>query len=362
MKIGILTFHRALNVGAVLQAWALQKYIQSLGHDVEIIDYGRIGCPSRFNMRSMTIRGFAGAVVRYLNSLFVEGRRRNKYQSFLQQEMRLSPRVNQSVLKELVYDAFVCGSDLIWHPDRNEGDTSFYLDFIQDARIRRIAYAPSFGVTVFSTAQAARLKELLLTFNNLSVRETQSQQLCKDAFGLDVDIVCDPTFLIDVVQYQSLERKVNGLPSRYVLLYVICAHPFAGQVAASISKRLGVPVVYYLGGNNAKWISSSQKGAMMNVGPAEFLYLIHHAECVVTNSFHGMVFALLYHHTPYVMANNSPADRRMVDVLETCEQGEYIAFEANKEIPALIGDWRSVDIALNTMKKSGINYLAEALK
>ena len=356
MKIGILTFHRALNVGAVLQAFALQTALCRLGHDAAIVDYGRIGLPPRFKIKRWTFRFIVGAVVAWARTLFLEGSRRRKYKRFVKRYLNLIHCPRRADLHNISCDAFVSGSDLVWNPIYNEGDDTYFLDFAPcDAK--KVAYAPSFGTQCDDAQWRVRVVEYLKKFSLVSVRETQSAGFYRLLTGREVEIVCDPTLLLSCREYGRLERKVRNIPKRYIFLYVICNHPYARKYAEMLSDAMRIPVVFYLSGCPIILFCGKQRGTIMNIGPGEFLYLESNADCVVTNSFHGLVFSLIYHKLPHVLLNAEPGDARMVDLLNLVGLPDRVSGNSCVPLPVVDVDWKAVDSKIADLRAASIHFL-----
>jgi len=360
-KIGILTFHRSLNVGAVLQAWALHIYLRSKGFDARIIDYGHIGCSPRLKIKQFCLRSIVRLFYHFIMSFPMEDFRRAKYSKFINDHFFMTRNVCRTDLPFLSMDCYICGSDLIWHPDRNEEDMSYFLDFVS-SEARKVAYAPSFGDGHFSAAQERMIKESINRFDLLSVRETFSCKVLRNFANIDAPIVCDPTILLSVSYYVNVERRVKKLPSQYILLYVICGHPFAEAFSEKLSDETGLKVIYYFSGEGMSRCSKHQKGRLMNVGPAEFLYLVHNSSAVVTNSYHGLVFSLLYHKTPYVMLNDSKLDVRMTDLTSYVGlSGNVVSASDTRRRDTNI-NWQNVDNRLRDLRQTGVSFLEQLKK
>ncbi len=361
MKIGILTFHHSLNCGAVLQAWALQTYLRQCGYDAEVVNYGRIGWPVRFPLACRGMRAFVSSVLRCLRSIGIEDYRRSLYRTFLRERMELGACVSKTELENPPYTHLIVGSDQVWHPVINEGDDTYFLAHAPDG-VCRISYAPSFGVDRFSPELETRMAEWLADFDALSVREPQGGGIIKRLCGREATVVCDPTLLLDVTQYEQLECVPRfGLPKRYVAVYTICGHPWAEAKAIEIGRQMHLPVVHLPGGQFARWYLPGGVKHITALGPSEWLYFMHHADYVVTNSFHGTVFSLLYHRPFLVAANNKASDARMRTLLQTVGLEEN-HFKTSPECSFVSKiDWTNVDTRIRHLRETGVEFLSNSM-
>ena len=364
MKVGILTFHRSLNCGAALQAWALQTALRKQGFDTSIVNYGKIGWPSRLDfVRFDSIRHVCGtlwiAANTILKNSFIESYRRHLYRCFQREQMGLGTAVSKGDIAKRGYTHLIVGSDQVWHPFINEGDDTYFLADVPD-RVRRISYAPSFGVDEFSAELEQKMTEWLSRFDALSVREPQGAEIVKRLCGRDATVVCDPTLLQGRADYEAIERKPRfGFPEKYIAVYTICGHPWAEDAAIELGKTMGLPVVHLPGGQLARWYLPGKVKRVTALGPAEWLWFMHHAEYVVTNSFHGTVFSLMFHKPFTVALNGRASDARMLSLLEGV--GLISRVEHVERVDCVDVDWGEVDKCVENLRMEGSAFLESAL-
>ena len=295
MKIGVFTFHSAHNYGAILQSYALQKKLASMGHEPFLINISEIYWRLRLYIKRF--------IFKYIL------RKKGARDVFFEKELReLSQKpqrfINENLqIKDISYvkknknnlDAIIVGSDQIWRSTYFPNIERAYLSFAQGWSIKRIAYAPSFGTDKweYTKRQTRNCKRLLNLFNAVSVREESGIELCEKYFGRKVVQVLDPTLLLDVQDYISLFKKVNANESKGDLL------------------------VYFLElteeKNNIKNVVASFKdlvpfevnSAIKNVSlpfseriapPLEnWLRGFYDAKFVITDSFHACAFSIMFH-------------------------------------------------------------------
>lgn len=363
-KIGIITFHHSLNCGAVLQAWALQTYLCKLGFDAEIINYGKIGWSSRYYFKCDSLRHLLGSIYNDVRILFrtfvIESYRRWLYRCFMRRCMRLRESVAKCNINVKNYTHLIVGSDQVWHPVINEGDDTYFLANVPDG-VKRISYAPSFGVDEFDLELERKMAGWLAKFDALSVRERQGAVIVKRLCGRDATVVCDPTLLLKRADYETIEREPRfGLPKKYIAVYTVCGHPWAEKAALELGEKMKLPVVHLPGGQLARWYLPGKSKRVTALGPAEWLWFVHHADYVVTNSFHGTVFSLMFHKPFTVALNGKASDARMLSLLEGVELGDLIGHV--DRVDGIEVDWKNVDMGVRRMAENGKRYLEEALR
>ncbi len=363
MKIGILTFHHSLNCGAALQAWALQTYLRKQGCDAEVVNYGKIGWPCKYYLRCNSLRHFIGSFYNgfftFFRTFAIESYRRHLYRRFMREQMELGGKVRKSDIANGGYTHLIVGSDQVWHPVINEGDDTYFLADVHEG-VKRISYAPSFGVDKFSPQLEQKMSEWLSRFDALSVRESQGAEIVKRLCRRAATVVCDPTLLLGRADYEAIERKPRFcLPDKYIAVYTICGHPWAESAAIGFGKKMGLPVVHLPGGQLARWYLPGTAKRVTALGPSEWLWFIHNAEYVVTNSFHGTVFSLMFHKPFTVALNRTASDARMLSLLAGV--GLIGCVEHIERVDYVDVDWGNVDAHILRLADIGKKYLEMAL-
>lgn len=293
MKIGILTFHYAHNYGAVWQAYALRHVLESMGHKVEIINYrnehvehfycAKINSCSEIKRRKGKI--YSPATCRE------EYQRRERFNKFIKSVL-LKDKVQVISLRELEgmdLDVFISGSDQIWTWWLTGGyDRAYLLDFTTKAK--KVAYAASMYDTKIPPEKLEYFISALKKYDYISVRESMVQSFLKKQTGVSIERVLDPAFLISEQEYSCLAETVN-VTSKYVLVYYLFEDERLDIYAQMIATRMDAVIVelHYVGYKRKR--NRIQKSA---VSPTEFITYIKNAEYVITNSFHGCVFAIIF--------------------------------------------------------------------
>ncbi len=299
MKIGILTFHLAHNYGAVLQAYALQEVLKQQGYEVEIINYRPASIEEVYKLFSFQIYkgdSLAGMVRRFLGRMLTLGVRCKKYRNFerfIKIRLNLSGELcrNKTEIPQ-GYDVYVFGSDQIWNPRLLQGLDEVYLGrFDSRPEAKKIAYAASMG-TEYALGETEKnfLAESLKGFYALGVREKSLYALLSD-LRIDSTIVLDPTLIAEREIFDRLAMKPM-CHVRYVLLYRLEKDAYALCFAQRIASQLSAEVVeiapYKI------WWRDRGRTIVSAVSPEEFCGWFKYAACVVSISFHGTAFSVIF--------------------------------------------------------------------
>ncbi len=293
MKIGILTFHFGINFGGVLQCYALQSYLEKLGHTVEIINF----VPPAFHYyawweangyRKSWKQGLINAGIK----LCFANSQRCKFQYFREKYLNLSKSYTLNSLADIGndYDAVIVGSDQVWNPSQRSHAAYFLRPFINFKGLR-ISYAACCATSCIDSKQAVMLKDSLMRFNHISVRNKETQCFVKSLIGLEPEIVVDPTMLIDF----DFASCTNNLADDYILVYVLGEEILGGhrQIISKIKNRYGNLPVYalILSENKPKYFPWANK-SFWDLGPIEWIMFFKRAKFIYTDSYHGLLFAI----------------------------------------------------------------------
>ncbi len=357
MNVGIFTFPNSTSYGAALQMYALYHTVETLGHTPEVINYQNTYMKEQKHIRSSTwLRQTAGKLLHH--------RVYRNFRNFEKNLMTSYPRRAITDSKELYklterYDAVICGSDQVWNPDITGRDLSYFLNFC-DADTRRVAYAPSFGISEFSNGFANAIRDDLEKFHALSVREAPGQALIFGLIGKDVPLVCDPTLLLAAEDWAQLEKPHPAAQGAYILYYTIRSSATLWNKCKAFAKENGLKIVVIGGNPLKKWKKRDEQICYaVDIAPEEWLYLLHHARYVFTNSFHGTAFSINYHKDFYVEFS-SLTNSRLEQITRTLELQAQIVGEG--EVSGAAVDYTAADRVLTQMRNASMDYLMGALK
>lgn len=320
MKIATVTWITYRNYGTELQAYALQQFILRLGFENDIVSDKRIvnkdsdGLDS--NTRGKRIgkkkksywikkllknvyrpRKVNGIIKSYIaenkvyksNKLYFESQK--KIEEFKKDHLYITKDYSRDQMIRLndVYDFFIAGSDQIWSPLDCNFDGYYFLDFVNGNK--KGAYAPSFGTPIISKKKQEIITEYLSSFTFCSVREKQSTEQISHSLGIKAEWVCDPTLLFDKSFWVDFGREGTAPKCDYILCYFLDDREWYFNYAKSLANYLGLKLV----------LIPSREGLYMQndlceypVGPIEFVGLFMHSTFVLTDSYHGTIFSLIF--------------------------------------------------------------------
>lgn len=318
MKIGILTFHCAHNYGAVLQCYALQETLRSLGHEVEVIDYRpeyllipyRVFSKSRFLRRNPF--KMLKACIRESLLLPKRIKRYRAFQSFINNNLNLSQPVVANKIPSK-YDVYIMGSDQIWNPKITKGFDPVYFGYFDFGKGNKtyISYAASMTARQLDSDSERYLKRALMNFNAISVREIQLKTLLQPLTEKEVVPVLDPTLLADKNIWDKM-AQIPNCDKKYVLVYQIRRDANVIRIAQDIAKSMGAEVVEITAFPTLIFSNKNEQC----LSPVEFLGWIKNAQFVVTSSFHGTVFSILFSRPFFCVKLDNVSDTRSISLLK----------------------------------------------
>lgn len=343
MNIGILTYHHVTNYGAVLQAWALSRFLRGQGHHVETIDYRPRKALEAYEKALYTD-----------NPLEKENRERAaRIEEFIRAHLPLSPAPfhDRDGFASLAgrYDAVITGSDEVWNINGFRGfDPSYFLDFASGSR--RLSYAASFGFTATTGEHRDEITRLLKEFHAISVRDTHSADLIRNECGLGTVKVLDPTLL--PVSYDPLRKLPAG--RGFILVYA----NVWGEDAAFIrrfAEREGKPLIalaYPLDGAENR----------LTLSPEEWIGHFAAADYIFNGFFHGVAFSLI-NRKPFTAIAKPDKIIKVRDLLSSVGLEDRIVTAATPEtpLPEPSLDYSAAAPALENLSSLSARFLTDAL-
>lgn len=318
MKIGILTFHRANNLGAALQAFALQKYIEDNLYKCDIIDfYPNNSIPKDYKGIKKILR----ACKRIMMYPFT-GKRRERDKKFddFRKEYNIITKQHYYGDKDIEgkleeYDVIVSGSDQILNTTLTGNSKAYYLSFFKG---KKISYASSFGRYDISSNEIKLIRSELIKFSAISVRERSAAEIIKNEIGKDPKLVLDPVFLLNKKTWSNMCNKALVLPEKYIFVYLMEGSANIERIVKALKDKTGLPILVVLGAGKLR-VKDVIKD--FSCGPKDFLRYIRDAEYIVTNSFHGIAFSLIFEKKFYCIAHSS-RNTRLENILQLINQRE----------------------------------------
>ena len=296
MNIGLITFHGSHNYGSVLQAYATQKLLEEKGDHCEIINFRM---KSQLDYYSLYTAKYGlltlGQEILMLPEHRERKRRSDKFEHFITKRFSLSGRALHTYkdLKEVStkYDLYVTGSDQIWNPFLTGGVAgAYYCSFVKE-RNRKFAYAPSFGTDKISPRHKKKMESYIKELSAISVREKDSIQYMKEHIGREAVQLIDPVFLVSAAEWKKEAVKIDGIPEKYILLYIMQRDETVYSYAKKLKEQFHLPIIEI---SRYGYQPSFVDISLINIGPQEFLGLFLHATYVVSNSYHGLIFSIVF--------------------------------------------------------------------
>ncbi|MBQ4516642.1 MAG: polysaccharide pyruvyl transferase family protein [Clostridia bacterium] len=344
MRIGIMTFHWATNYGAVLQAYALSKALENKGHEVTIIDY----YPEKYKKKWTKV--FFTYHPERIPASIKQLKKEKEIKTFRDEYLKKTKYFSSAKeLKQYVfdYDCYICGSDQIWNPSfvryGDQGITlSYFLDFIPNGA-KKISYAASFGVKEYPEDLKNKIKDQLVLFNAISVREETGLGILKDINICDAQLVPDPTILLDASIYKKLLKEPKR-SEKYDFVYMLHSRKADAIPLLKKRKREGVMSVH-----------------CGNIGIEDWLTEIYGADLVITNSFHGIVFSIIFEKNfAPILIKGSGMNDRIITLLNKLGLSDRICEDLSEFKNEPI-DWKTVKKKLKEFSDVGYSYLNSVL-
>lgn len=383
MKIGILTQSMAANYGCNLQAYALQNVLERMGCDVEFLD--RWDNPQQTLKRKTTIQTIARLLKDTLKCVLgrpiyhaIEEKDQSFYwQNFIrfqEQQLHLSKKLYSTEdLKEYSnhkeYDAYVVGSDQVWRPAYNLADklNNMFLDFTEDEDVKRISYAASFGVDnwEYSDLQTQICRKLISKFDAVSVREKSGVDLCRNNLGIEAIHVLDPTLLLSYEDYNRLVANSNVRQSAgNMFCYILDSSSPTRSIIKRIESKTGYKSYTCLPLIPENTYNPFHKEDSILPTIEQWLKSFEDAEMVLVDSFHGMVFSIIYNKPFWVIGNTKRGLSRFTSLLQLLGlENRLISIEDLNRIDLNNPiDWQPVKDTIISYRSISLSFLEKALK
>ncbi len=357
MKIGIVTQPLLNNYGGYLQAWALQEQLRKMGHEPITINY----IPARTKWYRYlfswikTILLLCIGKKREFAKVTPPAKRNSVFDSFVNNHLSLTPIVHKyspKLVEEYGFDAVITGSDQVWRPIYNGYIEDMYLRFVRKEGVKKMAYAASFGVDTweYTSEQTKKCKRWAQQLNTVSVREESGVKLCKDYLNVDAIEVLDPTLLHTSEDYAKLCADIPCATEPYLASYVLDITPEKQQYIEQKAQEQGLPLRIFSAGKDAE------------LSIEEWLSIFRDAKYVITDSFHGTVFSILFHKPFFSIVNVERGASRFYSLLskfglENC----LITSLDNTPIEAPT-EWVDVNAKLEALRNQSTEFLTKALE
>lgn len=356
MNIGICTQPLATNYGAILQNYALQTVLRRMGHNVWTFDIGRYTWFDYFKENiHILVYKLLGKRVFFRGTPIQWTKLCTPLRRFVYNNISLTiPQFkcfNPLFIEKYNLNCLICGSDQIWRPRYVAHIEDFYLRFAQDYKLRRIAYAASFGTDEweYTNYQQSICAALAHKFDAISVREQSGIYLCREYLGVVAEWVLDPTMLLEKEDYLAL---CADIPSRspFIFAYVLDDNEELMNEIKKLSAERNLPYVIKRADSNIDKTDSIEL----------WLSLFRDADFVMTDSFHGTVFSVLFH-KDFAILNNIDRGSARFDSLLSFLGLEQRIMGRNIDLYHININWNDVENKLIEKRAKCLEWLKQAL-
>lgn len=364
MKIGLYSLPFHSNYGGVLQSYALQNVLKSMGHEVYVLNQNWLDIVGKRDRIMKTI---------YSISNIFTSKKRYDQRTLLKMSIHELQRFWTSntdnlvnfkefeEIKRLQLDAIIVGSDQIWRKGYCKDTRWYFLDFTKGWDIKRVAYGASFGVSEwqFDEVTTRDMRDLISCFNGVSVREKDALGLCKDYLERDAVFVLDPTFLLSIEDYQHFSVKKDKPGVRNIVSFML--HPTLEKknIVHNLAKDLSVEV-----DDIDIPMKEEDKHAVESYKSVEsWLTAMMNADYVITDSYHGMAFAINFNKPFVTLGNLQGGQARFISLLETFNLSDRLSEDYDRILSLFKKDinWNMINDIKESMKNNSFSFIEKSL-
>ena len=359
MRIGILTFHRAYNFGAVLQCYALQEIIRHKGHDVEIIDYKQPFIEKLYEPHFQLLYFIklclllkAKSAFHYLIKYKNDVKQKKNFLEFRKKYQIVSSPFNSSEIP-MCYDCYIIGSDQVWASYCTNGyDPIFWGHFDRPQNSKLYGYAISGDTCFHQELSDNQIRKNINLFDDVSFREEKIRDDLEKVTGMRKEVCVDPTLLTESVIWEPMLND-RWKEKKYVAIYQVRRknnNPSLVETKAySFAKRNGYEVIDINGNETPCSVE-------------DFVSIIKYAKCIFTSSFHATVFSILFRTPFYTFILNDGHDDRYVNLLHSLHLDNHIVDEDSEIFDVVPFDEKQLNEQLESLRRSSFSYLERILQ
>lgn len=359
-KIAILTFHRAVNYGAILQAYALQATLEKKGFTAEILDYRNEAIEKNY-YSPMGIGNTIGAKIKSLVLFPVQKKRNKAFCGFYQTHLKTSSlKYDLKNIRDVEknYDYFVVGSDQVWNLRCTNYDATYFLDFVPPSK--RISYAASLGKYEETLEDYMKYIQYIEEFKRVSVREKAGQEYLNQRINEEITVDIDPTFLLSKEEWMSMSATTSH--SDYIFLYSVNLNSDVLFVGRKLAKKTKKKLIILTLRNKPLKLQENEVN-LSGVSPEEFLGFIDHAHFVVTNSFHGAAFSIIFNKDFYLVKNKKHGlDNSRLEMLLNIFGLEDRMVDASLDTNLPKISFTEVNQVIEDARERSLNHLCTSMK
>lgn len=365
-KVGIITFHNSYNCGSMLESYAMQEIIKKRGAAVKIIDFSNLGQRNLYDV--FIPNSSLKNIVK--NLLVFPHKKRVKNNNFMYEKFKndnfdltKNSFCDINELSDNDFEVVVAGSDQIWNITILDADDAYFLPWVKKAK--KVAYSPSFGsknIMKYST-NPDKYRKFLLDFDALSIRENNGKKWIKELCDKDVDVLLDPTLLLEPEDYDKLIDNNYKPDGEYIFFYCPSFDKKICKFVKKISDKYKMQVIawstksYYY-----KFVSKYGFELVPYETPALYLSLIKNAKLVITTSFHGTIFSTIYRKNFITVKNggmygDDDRVRTLLDELNMSDRLLPFDFDENYNYMQKVSYGKKYLNNLNKLRDKSLNYI-----
>lgn len=388
-KVGVVSlYYRSLNLGGLLQSYAMTRILDNAGYESRQICYEKVGLDKNGILleRQMKIsllkvvglkkivsktwnlltRPFEGVVNKRIKMQLEKQRNIfSEFEAFVPHTENIYNAANVDDCNN-EFDMFVCGSDQVWNPSLL-AHRAYFLDFVNKEK-RVVAYAVSAGKSRLTEIEQSVFSKYIKKFEILGVREKSLQTLLEN-FNKKSEVVLDPTLLLSTDEWQEIANFSVVPKEKYIFCYFLGGTVWQRKMVANFAKQRNIKVIHlpYIMNKYRVCDKYLQGEGRYDVGPREFIALVQGAEYIFTDSFHAMAFSFLFQKQFYIFDRNSERgalsmNARINDFLEMFQLEERHIVTKKDRLDNMQIDYAKIVPIYDEKKKSSINFLCTKLE
>lgn len=368
-KIGIITFHNSYNCGSMLESYAMQTILEKRNMTAEIVNFSSDGQKELYSVwfKNNTIKNIIkNMMLTTVHKRLV--RNNNKYEEFKNKYFKLSKeyKTNDKIYED-DYNIVVAGSDQIWNITIKDSDDTYFLNWVEKAR--KVAYSPSFGAKNILTYSnnPQKYRDYLNDFDALSIREENGRKWLKELVNKDVDVLLDPTMLLDASDYDKIMATDVNVDYKYIFFYSPSFNTEICKYVKKIADKYGLKVI--------TWSTKSYCTKLIKKfgfilpkyeNPSMYLYLIKNAELVMTTSYHGTIFSTVYRKKFITIKNGEMYgdDDRVITLLNQMDMMNRLIpykFDPNYDYLQDV-DYSNYEKKVGQLREKSMNYIKQNIE
>lgn len=365
-KLGIITLSSDHNYESMLQTYAIQKFAENKGFDVEIINYRLNIIDRKYNPFRRKRKGFFDLgfckqrfILRFKENYKIE--KYYKFEKFLNKHLNITStysRLRQLRDAKFDFDYYICGMGSIWDPKITKGiRPEYFLDFANENAVK-IAYGPNIGDNFLDEFYSEILEHYIKNFDYISLNDKISEEYLVNYTNKSIENVITPILLLNKEDYDLVKDDSEFESKEYILVYASENNKHLTKIAEEISKDKNIPIIF----NGSKKKFKNQIGTTADAGPSEFLGAIYNAKYVVTNSFVATLFSIVYN-KDFVAMDSNKENGRIKEILNNLGLQDFLFenFYQFKSAASINVDFDELNNNIQLLIKNSRDFLENSL-